>query len=368
MKQETKIYKALKEGIVGFDGAHNIHTPQKLVEEILSKINLNGNILVMFNVEFVISLVYTSNIAPENITFYSDHNNKSEICSKMGVKYITNLETDMKFDVVLANPPYKQGLFREFMRKCLADLLNDNGVLVQISPDETEGKNRKNEKTKQLMVDYGLQQIIPAAHFFKGVVTSAPIITYFFDKSKEFNESILDKELTPEEALTKTIIGKIISKKATVGHLGHKTVGNPPIKGDQTLVRTLSSITKDGPVWEDLPKDKVRYVDNGKDLFFTSRFFGMNPVDYAYKGKGPLYISTRIYGIENANGYSEDEFNAIFNCKEVKFLLKHFRGSNTFCVGWSLREIPLIPKKTADISLFFNLTTEEKKHIINVVG
>lgn len=90
-----------------FSGAHNIYTPQPLVEEILSKINLNGTILVMFNIEFVVSLVYTYNINPSTITFYSDHQNKSKMAQRLGVKYIiTTLGTDMAFDIVLLNPPF----------------------------------------------------------------------------------------------------------------------------------------------------------------------------------------------------------------------------------------------------------------------
>jgi site-specific DNA-methyltransferase (adenine-specific) len=152
----NKIYKALKEGLISFDGAHAIHTPQALVEEVLSKIALQGDILVMFNVEFVISLVYTYNIAPENITFYSDHDNKSRICSKLGVKYITNLETDMKFDVVIGNPPYQDdstgnstkttNLYAPFFYKGL-DLVKSDGVLSMIIPSDWIGPNKSNFKT-----------------------------------------------------------------------------------------------------------------------------------------------------------------------------------------------------------------------------
>jgi hypothetical protein len=110
MDQITKIYKALADGDVPFEGGHNIHTPRKLVEEVLGKIQLDGNILVMFNIEFVVSLVYTYNIDPANIRFYSDHTNKNKICDQLGVKYIDSLESDMKFDVILSNPPYDRGI------------------------------------------------------------------------------------------------------------------------------------------------------------------------------------------------------------------------------------------------------------------
>lgn len=142
MNKVTRIYRALKEGILTFDGAHNIHTPRELVEDILSKINLDGEILVMFNVEFLVSLVYTYSVNPGNITFYSDHETKSEICKQMGIKYITNLETDMKFDVILANPPYDgelegkdqtKKIWISFAHRCL-NLLEDRGYLGFVSP------------------------------------------------------------------------------------------------------------------------------------------------------------------------------------------------------------------------------------------
>jgi hypothetical protein len=143
MHQATKLFKALKEGFISFDGSHDIHTPQALVEEILSKIDLGDKkILVLFNIEFVISLVYTYNIAPDNITFYSDHENKGKMCAKMGVKYITNLETDMRFDVVVGNPPYQTGngesggkhsLWRKFIKKSF-ELCDNNGYIGIVCP------------------------------------------------------------------------------------------------------------------------------------------------------------------------------------------------------------------------------------------
>jgi len=136
MDQTTKIYKALANGDVPFDGGHNIHTPRELVEEVLGKIQLDGDILVMFNIEFIISLVYTYNINPANIRFYSDHTNKNKICDQLGVKYINSLETDMKFDVVLANPPYtaeNAKIYQHFYNRAVS-LLNDNGVIGFIAP------------------------------------------------------------------------------------------------------------------------------------------------------------------------------------------------------------------------------------------
>lgn len=123
MDKAGKLYKFISESSDLFSDGHSAHTPQALIEEMLDKIQLEGDILVMFNIEFVISLVYNYNIDPENIIFYADSENKKVIAKKLGVKYITTLETDMKFDVVLVNPPYQDGknkmFYRAFVSKAL---------------------------------------------------------------------------------------------------------------------------------------------------------------------------------------------------------------------------------------------------------
>lgn len=346
-------------------------TPNRLVKRIIKKIlkSKTKSIGVLYTVEFAVELWFQGY---KNVTILTKHfcPQTRFIAQRLGYKYYTVNEAKnmgLKFHGMVLNPPYKQGLFREFMQLGLEDLLHDDGVMAQISPDDTDPNNRKNEKTLPLMKKYGLQEMEYCQDDFD-VVASAPIHTYYFNKSKPYNPKVFNKTLSPEDQLTKDIVDKILAQKSVVGTLTQKTVGNLPEKGNPNLVTALSTVTKDGPVWEDLPLDKVRYVNNGQDYFFTNRFFGMNKYDFAYKGVGPLYISSRVYCIGNAVNYSEKDFNKTFNCLEVKFLLKIYRGTNTFTKGWSIREIPLIPAGTTDTSTFFGLTQKEKDHILNVVG
>jgi site-specific DNA-methyltransferase (adenine-specific) len=164
-----------KGGVV-FTAGHTIHTPRALVEEILGKIKLHGNILVMFNIEFVVSLVYTCNIDPKTITFYSDSEDKTEFAKNLGVKYITTLGTDMKFDVVIGNPPYNDSvgsnrleskntnnsnLYLDFITKSFK--LCPNGTVSLIVPAAW----MQNEKIKNQVLAAGLDTVmsVPAEHF-----------------------------------------------------------------------------------------------------------------------------------------------------------------------------------------------------------
>jgi hypothetical protein len=140
---EVKLYEFLKkESESFFEGGHNIYTPKELVQEICNQIpNISDDktILVLFNIEFVINLAYTLRVNTKNITFYSDHVNKTKLIQKMGVRVITSLDKNMKFDVVVGNPPYElpgtQGkkLWKEFFIKFFS-LLNPQGYMAILTP------------------------------------------------------------------------------------------------------------------------------------------------------------------------------------------------------------------------------------------
>ena len=98
--------------------SHKIHTPRvitkKLVKEILKNTDTTNNILVLYNVEFVLELLEQNrlmgaNTSETNITFYSDDKEKTEWVEMMGVKVITELPMNKLFDVVIGNPPFNTG-------------------------------------------------------------------------------------------------------------------------------------------------------------------------------------------------------------------------------------------------------------------
>lgn len=167
MNDIDRIYRALEDGVISFEGGHAIYTPKPLVENVLNNINLNGKILVMFNLEFVVSLIYTVKIDHKKITFYSDHENKSHFCSALGVKYINKLDHGMKFDVILANPPYNSAvgskrknakntnnsnIYFDFIKKTIGLASDSMSVIVPAAW-------MHNEEMSKLIIDAGLESI-----------------------------------------------------------------------------------------------------------------------------------------------------------------------------------------------------------------
>jgi len=93
-----------------FEGSHDIETPLPLVNDILNQIPLeNKSMLVLFNIEWVLAALYDRGGNPANITFYSDHPNKTKFVEALGVRVINNLmDINKKFDIVVGNPPFSK--------------------------------------------------------------------------------------------------------------------------------------------------------------------------------------------------------------------------------------------------------------------
>lgn len=161
MNNRLKLYEHLKrESKNLFANSHNVHTPRLLTEEVVNKITITEDmsVLVLFNIEFVITLIEIFGVDSKQITFYTDHENKTKIAKLFGVNYIEEFD-DMKFDVVLGNPPYQDNkdkkssgtnnLWPLFVEKSV-DLLKDQGHLAFITPATWMRKSRDILRKKSL--------------------------------------------------------------------------------------------------------------------------------------------------------------------------------------------------------------------------
>lgn len=102
------------------------HTPESIVIKMMNKVDniKEKNILVMFNLEFLESLIYIKGVDAKNITFLADNSVKANIAKNVyktetiviekenhkNPEGIGNLMSTMKFDLAFSNPPYNRSI------------------------------------------------------------------------------------------------------------------------------------------------------------------------------------------------------------------------------------------------------------------
>ena len=109
MNKRLKLYELFeKESNTLFQGGHSLYTPKDITIQIINQIDFAEveSILVMYNPEFVVTLIEIFNLPASKITFYSDHENKDILMSNFGVNTIRETNTIMQFDVTISNVPY----------------------------------------------------------------------------------------------------------------------------------------------------------------------------------------------------------------------------------------------------------------------
>ena len=221
-----------------FDGSHNIHTPRELTKEIISRMDTQDkSILVLFNVEFVITLL-ENGISADNITFYSDHDSKSVIVDDLG---INNIETDMnditkKFDVIVGNPPYQiengnksgkgrgtKDIYEGFFDKSL-ELTEDNGLVSFVIPDKWSGYKPSGLRNKMFNSGHVKEiELLPFMKYFDAKVSTCVII---YDKAyngdcKFTDEDGIDTDINLQEcAFLSRKLKDINYRKLFDGHAG----------------------------------------------------------------------------------------------------------------------------------------------------
>lgn len=116
-----KIYKLSKDD-------HSIYTPFELCENMINSVkDLNGDILVISNLEFLI-ILKTKGVNMNNIYYSTSCELKKRVAVNVGVSLNNILEleynkevnivTNMKFDIIVQNPPYNpNALWKKFVEK-----------------------------------------------------------------------------------------------------------------------------------------------------------------------------------------------------------------------------------------------------------
>jgi hypothetical protein len=156
-----------------------ISTSFELVDEILSKLkeytDFNNKTFCVFNLEFLESLCYDYKVNGDMIFFVTDSPEKAKIAKSMygvtiaedteenNLNLFLNWETDMKFDVVVGNPPYQtpskggngqRDLWPKFVEKSF-DIVKEDGYVTLVHPAKWRRTEEKLwERLSQKQIKY----------------------------------------------------------------------------------------------------------------------------------------------------------------------------------------------------------------------
>jgi hypothetical protein len=177
------------------DTGHNRSTQFELVGNILDRIKINNTqtFAVFYTIEFVIVLLEDYGIDPKNIWLFGDSPEKEKVAKYLKINYnsiniLDGKKFDMKFNVVLGNPPFAErgennktstnttDLSLPFTQKAF-ELVED--YVAFIIPSDWTGPNRSSLKN-MLFESYKLKNI--TLHGDKWFDVQKDTLDFLFDK------------------------------------------------------------------------------------------------------------------------------------------------------------------------------------------
>lgn len=311
------------------EDVQNVLTPFALCEEIINNIpNVadNKSIIVIANAEFVMTLVKKFNVSANNITFITVCQLKYHMIKQIapGVNILYhNSYTDflratinMKFDVIIGNPPYQDGnstlqsskIYPKIFSKCFDDLLVDDGYLAFITPTawqsaynslNTRSRNKDMDRMKYVMRYYNL--IFLALEYTQA----------YFNVGSTFSSYIIQKNLTKSGTLlfddheivnfdAMDILPKKMNKisLAIFEKMQNFQTKMPLIEGGSFATQGFHS----SPINKDSPKPNKTKTDQ-----FCHQLFHTN-AQFLYSDKiHPLHKDKKVIG--SLSGYFKPKYD-----------------------------------------------------------
>lgn len=328
---------------------HSVATPVDLADEMIALVSKSltedAKILVMFNVEFVVSLSEDFPWTKDNIILFTNGDPTLEkLAQKMDIDTIDSLETDMKFYLVLGNPPFddvskknSDKLWPFFVEKAI-NLTEDGGTVSLVIPDTwTSGtrsltsSGRKN-LLSEVFSEYNLEYLNfdVKKHFPK---VGSGFSVFCLRKSAPSGKTLVSTE---EGSFAANTVGLKYMPK-TLSKLSLSIVEKVTNHDYESVYFKFYSGTE-GVTLEDKKsaRHSYEYVNtssNHPNKFgdIAGRGFGEKKVVYAYMGSKQKFtydMSGKMSVMHNARAYVVDKsatkkgLKSFFESKLVSFLNK----------------------------------------------
>jgi hypothetical protein len=303
-------------------------------------------------------------VTPENITVMTDISDKTveRHCVIHGFKYkiFSEVDKDMKFDVVVGNPPYLKGKWIEFLKRSVE---LSNKYVLMISPDGTKNFSTRSDKLVKYLKENGIQSKIECTGFFPNV-ESGSIVTYELNITKPFNPSSFT-DTSMEGIITSKIVSSPGPKLNAILSSKRSKEWSGVVRFDKKapgLLKNVESVTKDGKVtsWID-PKNTT--IIDGSEYWLVNRYFGKDTDATIIEESGKIGISSNIMAIERIEGWTVEDFKKVYLSKLFRFVLNVLRQGGFDTSPRHLKQLIATKKTGKALYSHFNLTQAEIDYI-----
>ena len=291
----------------------------------------------------------------EVFSFYKDH------LERIGFEVVDwENFSDMKFDLVIGNPPYLKGKWIDFIQKAVE--LSSHTVML-VSPDGTNNFSSRSSSLTDLLLTSGLQNKIDCTHWFPDI-NSGKIVCYVLHVNKPGNpsaltdSSILGQIFNKVTNLNSDKLSAILSSKRSK-EFSKSARYEKMAKG---RIPIIESVTKTGAVWSHIDRQNACIVD-ASQYWLTNRYYGKDTTATLIEVSGEVAISTNILAIKRLDGFTKEDFNNVYLQPLFRITLDYLRKGGFDTSPRHLAQLPVTKKTENSLYKLLKLTDDEIKFI-----